>query len=309
MGQDIFIFRVTPGESGTRLDVFLAARQEGLSRSRLRELLDRGLVSVGGKQAKASYRVKGGEEVSLEVPPPRETAVQPEDIPLDIVFEDRDIIVINKPVGMVVHPAAGHSRGTLVNALLYHCRDLSGIGGERRPGIVHRLDKDTSGLLVAAKNDEAHQSLAAQLKERTMQRVYYALVHGMIQEGGATIEAPIGRHPRDRKKMAVTRGREAVTSFTVLERAPGYTFLRLELKTGRTHQVRVHLAFIGYPVVGDQVYGPARSRAGLPGQALHAGNLGFSHPATGQSLVLKAPLPGFFHDLLEALGFSGKDRV
>ena len=290
---------VSKEEEGKRLDVFLMEKQPEYTRSRIQNLIKEGRVKVRGKEMKANYRVKDGDEIVMVIPAPKEITVKPENIPLDIMYEDADIVVINKPVGMVVHPAAGHYSGTLVNALLFHCKDLSGIGGKLRPGIVHRLDKDTSGILVAAKNDTAHLSLSEQLKERAVKREYFALVHGIIKEKYGTIDAPVGRHPRERKKMAVTkgRGRKAVTHFEVLERFPKHTFLKLKLETGRTHQIRVHLSYIGHPVLGDNVYGPRKKKPGISHQVLHAGILGFTHPRKGDYIEFSAPLPESFKEI------------
>ena len=298
-----YCFLVSPEESGKRLDIFLMEKNPAYSRSRLQALIAEGMISLKGKRVKSNYKVKEGDQVYMEVPPPREVTVEPENIPLPILYQDQDIVVVNKPAGMVVHPAAGHYRGTLVNALLYHCRDLSGVGGELRPGIVHRLDKDTSGILVAAKNDSAHHSLAHQLKKRSMKREYQALVHGRIKEDRAMVDAPIGRHHKDRKKMAVTKGRirEAVTHFEVLERFERYTYLRLKLETGRTHQIRVHMAYIGYPLLGDGQYGTSKNEFNLTGQALHAGTLGFNHPQSENYMEFFAPLPEHFQRILSAL--------
>ncbi len=287
-------------EVGKRLDVFLMEKCTDFSRSRIQGLIKQGRVKISGKKVKANYRVKDGDKILMEVPPPEDINIKPEDIPLDILYEDVDIIIINKPVGIVVHPAAGHYSGTLVNALLFHCKDLSGIGGKLRPGIVHRLDKDTSGILVAAKNDIAHLSLSGQLKERTIKREYYALVHGRISENYGTIDAPIGRHPRERKKMAVTEGkvRKAVTHFEVLERFSKHAFLKLILETGRTHQIRVHLSYIGHPVLGDNVYGPRKNKLDISHQALHAGVLGFIHPRKGEYMEFSAPLSESFKEII-----------
>lgn len=298
-----YCFLVSSEESGKRLDIFLMEKNPDFSRSRLQALIAEGMIFLKGKKVKSNYRVKKGDQIFMEVPPPRKVTVEPENIPLPILYQDQDIVVVNKPVGMVVHPAAGHYQGTLVNALLFHCRDLSGVGGELRPGIVHRLDKDTSGILVAAKNDSAHHSLAHQLKKRSVKREYQALVHGRIKENRATVDAPIGRHHKDRKKMAVTKGRtrEAVTHFEVLERFDRYTYLRLKLETGRTHQIRVHMAYIGYPLLGDVQYGPLKNEFNQAGQALHAGTLGFIHPRSGNYMEFFAPLPEHFKRILSAL--------
>ncbi|GEA15048.1 pseudouridine synthase [Moorella sp. E308F] len=295
---------VTPEDRGKRLDSWLAGKLEGVSRSRVQQLLDAGKVAFsGGGRPKANYRLRGEEKIQVNLPEPVRLEVRPEPIPLDILYEDEDVIVVNKPQGMVVHPAPGNEHGTLVNALLYHCGDLSGINGVLRPGIVHRLDKDTSGILVAAKNDAAHLGLAAQVKAHSMKRVYLALVHGVVTEPRGRIEAPIGRHPVDRQRMAVTdkNSREAITHYRVLEQFDRYTLLEARLETGRTHQIRVHMAFLGHPVVGDPKYGPRRCPFDLPGQLLHAGCLGFNHPVRGDYLEFTAPPPPIFLRVLENL--------
>jgi len=292
---------VGPREAGRRLDLFLAARLAGFSRSRAQHLVAGGRATVNGSPARSSMRLRPGDLVRVELPPPVNSKAEPEDLPLEIVYEDDHLLVVNKPRGMVVHPAAGHSSGTLVNALLYRVRDLSGIGGVLRPGIVHRLDRDTSGLLVVAKNDAAHGALAAQLKDRRMTREYLALVRGRL-EGEGTVEAPVGRHPVDRKRMAVVPGgKPALTRFKVLAPYPDYTLLSLKLATGRTHQIRVHMAHIGHPVAGDPVYG---GRCGLPlsGQFLHAARLAFDHPVTGERMVFQVPLPPELASVLATLG-------
>ncbi len=298
-------YEVMPGEEhrGQRLDVFLAGEIPGLTRSYIQQLVDEGLVTVSQKPVKASYKVKPGEQIVVEVPEPAELVVAAEKIPLDIVYEDRDVIVVNKPQGMVVHPAAGNYSGTLVNALLGHCTDLSGINGVMRPGIVHRLDKDTSGVMMAAKNDAAHLSLAGQIKDRTVLRKYIALVHGVITEPAGVVDAPVGRDPRERKRMAVVtrHGKPAVTRYRVLQRLGGYTLVECKLETGRTHQIRVHMAYIGHPVAGDPVYGPRKSPFVLAGQALHAAVLGFQHPSSGEYLEFSAPLPEYMEKLLNDL--------
>ncbi len=296
-------YEVREGDTGKRLDVFLAGEAEDYSRSHIQRLVGAGLASINGVIVRASYKVKQGDLVRLEIPEPAGVEAQAENIPLDIYYEDNDLIVINKPRGMVVHPAAGNYSGTVVNALLYHCRDLSGINGVLRPGIVHRLDKDTSGLLMVAKNDAAHVSLAGQLKERSIVRIYLALVHGKVKEASGVIDAPIGRDPKNRQKMAVVHknSRHAVTNYQVQSRYTGYTCLRLKLETGRTHQIRVHLAFIGHPVAGDPKYGPAKPHFNLAGQFLHAAVIGFKHPRTGAYLEFTAPLPGELEAILSGL--------
>ena len=298
--------RLTPLEedTGTRLDSFLSRRVEGLTRSAAARLLTEGCVTCDGAVPGKSYRIAGGEELCVILPEAEEPEAVPPDIPLDVVYEDEDVIVVNKPVGMVVHPAPGHPDGTLVNALLHHCGDsLSGIGGEKRPGIVHRIDRDTSGLIIAAKNDRAHLSLAAQLQDHSLSRVYEAVAVGGLREDRGTVDAPIGRHPVDRKRMAVDRqnGREAVTHWRVLARYPGFTHVECRLETGRTHQIRVHLASIGHPLLGDVVYGSKKPVPGLAGQCLHARRLRFTHPSTGQLVELECPLPGWFQDVLDRL--------
>ena len=280
-------------DAGKRLDSFLAANVPELTRSAAQRLIEEGRVCVNGKAAAKSCKLSGGEEVAVELPEPENTDITAQDIALDIIYEDDDVIVVNKPVGLVVHPAPGHPDGTLVNALLYHCGDsLSGIGGEKRPGIVHRIDRDTSGLIIAAKNDFAHQHLAAQLQDHSLARTYEAVVIGNLRADSGTIDAPIGRHHTDRKRMAVTShgGRNAVTHWEVLERFPGYTHVRCRLETGRTHQIRVHMAHIGHPIYGDTVYGQKRAVPGMTGQCLHAVGLRFIHPRSGAAVELKCPL-------------------
>ena len=274
-----------------------------LTRSYLQKLLKENLAEVNGKIVKANYKVKKGDQISLELPEVQEPEAFPENIPLDILYEDEDVLLVNKPKGMVVHPAAGHLSGTLVNGVLYHCRgQLSGINGVLRPGIVHRIDRDTTGVLVVCKNDRAHQSLAAQLKEHSITRKYRAIVLGSLKEDG-TVNAPIGRHPVDRKKMAVNwkNGKEAVTHYHVLEELKGYTYIECQLETGRTHQIRVHMASIGHPLLGDSVYGPSRCPFSLEGQCLHAMVLGFLHPSTGVYMEFESPLPEYFEKLLQKL--------
>lgn len=295
---------VTSEEAGQRADSLLARRLEGLTRSAAARLLEEGRVTDRGRPAAKNLRVQPGQVLEVQLPEPEEPEARPQNIPLDVVYEDQDVIVVNKPTGMVVHPAPGHPDGTLVNALLYHCGEsLSGIGGQKRPGIVHRIDRDTSGLIIAAKNDRAHLSLAAQLQDHSLSRVYEAVAVGGLREDCGTVDAPIGRHPVDRKRMAVDRqnGREAVTHWRVLARYPGFTHVECRLETGRTHQIRVHLASIGHPLLGDVVYGSKKPVPGLAGQCLHARRLRFTHPSTGQLVELECPLPGWFQDVLDRL--------
>lgn len=288
--------------AGVRLDAFLSA-DGALTRSQAARLIAEGRVRVNGKLAAKSARLSGGETVTVDVPQLRETALPPQDIPLDVVYEDDDVIVVNKPTGLVVHPAPGHPDGTLVNALLHHCGDsLSGIGGEKRPGIVHRIDRDTSGLIIAAKNDAAHLALSAQLKDHSLSRTYECLVTGNMKQDSGTVDAPIGRSSADRKKMAVVpTGRRAVTHWEVVARYPGVTHLRCRLETGRTHQIRVHMAYIGHPILGDTVYGAKKPVPGLTGQCLHATGLRFVHPRTGEPVELHCPLPPEFTAMLQKL--------
>lgn len=296
---------LTAAESGQRLDVWLSSALS-LTRSTVQRLLASGAVSAGGKTARKNDKTVSGRTYTVGVPEtPAVADAQPQAIPLDIVFEDMDVIVVNKPRGMVVHPAPGHPDGTLVNALLAHCGpSLSGIGGVQRPGIVHRIDKDTSGLLIAAKNDTAHQFLARQLKDHTLSRIYEAVVIGHMREDCGTIDAPIGRHPTDRKRQAVNVriARPAVTHYQVLARYKGYTHVRCQLETGRTHQIRVHMASIGHPLLGDLVYGRKKLEMGLSGQCLHAKELTFVHPLTRETMHLTTQLPAYFCDVLARLG-------
>ncbi len=290
--------------AGERLDRYLAGAVEGLTRSAAAKLLEEGQVTLGGKPLGKNYRLQGGEVLTVSLPEPEPAEALPQNIPLDVVYEDADLIVINKPVGLVVHPAPGHPDGTLVNALLFHCAgSLSGVGGALRPGIVHRIDLDTSGLLVAAKNDFAHLSLSAQLQDHSLRRTYEAVVVGNVREDRGTVDAPIGRHPTDRKKMAVTdkNSRPAVTHYEVLRRYPGYTYLRCRLETGRTHQIRVHMAYIGHPLYGDTVYGAKKGAADMTGQCLHAVALDLTHPRTGERMHFTCPLPEEFTRLLQKL--------
>ncbi|MCI8422716.1 MAG: RluA family pseudouridine synthase [Lawsonibacter sp.] len=290
---------------GERADAFLARCVPGLTRSAAQRLLEREGARRAGVPLRKNDRLSLGDTVEVTLPEPEPVPLVPQNIPLDVVYEDADLIVVNKPVGLVVHPAPGHPDGTLVNALLYHCGDtLSGINGELRPGIVHRIDRDTSGLLIAAKNDRAHLALAAQLQDHSLSRVYEAVAVGGLREDAGTVDAPIGRHPVNRKKMAIDPrgGRAAVTHWTVLARFSGYTHLECRLETGRTHQIRVHLASIGHPLLGDTVYGSKKPVPGLAGQCLHARRLRFVHPATGQRMELECPLPAWFQAVLERLG-------
>ena len=295
---------LTADREGERLDAFLARSVPGLTRSAAQKLLEDGAVTLSGRPGKKNDRTVVGIEVSVTLPQPEPLDVLPQNIPLDVVYEDDDVIVVNKPVGMVVHPAPGHPDGTLVNALLYHCgSSLSGINGVLRPGIVHRIDRDTSGLIIAAKNDRAHLALAAQLQDHTLARVYEAVAVGNLKEDSGTVDAPIGRHPVDRKKMAVDRknGRPAVTHWSVLARYPGYTRVECRLETGRTHQIRVHMASIGHPLLGDVVYGSKKPFPGLAGQCLHAKRLRFLHPSTGEPVEVECPLPQWFTDVLKKI--------
>ena len=296
-------------ESADRIDALLAQNVPGLTRSAAQRLLDAGAVSVDGRPVKKNYKCSAGDRIELRLPETREAELVPQDIPLDIVYEDGDVVVVNKPRGMVVHPAPGHPDATLVNALMHHCgASLSGIGGEKRPGIVHRIDKDTSGLLIAAKNDFSHLSLSAQLSDRSLSRVYEAVVRGNFREDSGTVDAPVGRHPTDRKKMAVTdkNSRPAVTHWEVIARYRGYTHIRCRLETGRTHQIRVHMAHIGHPLLGDHVYGAPSPDKGLEGQCLHARELKFIHPRTGEPVHIQTELPPYFLDVLKKLAPNGK---
>ena len=304
MAEEERILEVTPDFDGKRIDQCLTASFSDCSRSFLQKLLKDGKVSINGKTQKASSKVAAGDAVLVLLPEPEELNVEPENIPLDILYEDDDLLVVNKPKGMVVHPAAGHSSGTLVNALMYHCKDsLSGINGVLRPGIVHRIDMDTTGSLIVCKTDMAHKVIAAQLKEHSIHRCYRAIVHGVIKEDSGVIDAPIGRNPTDRKKMAINEqnGKRAVTHFKVLKRFRQFTYIECELETGRTHQIRVHMASLQHPLLGDSVYGPAKSPYKLQGQTLRAMTIGFIHPATGGYMEFSAPLPAYFEELLHKL--------
>ena len=287
-----------------RLDKVVSILDTTLSRSMIQKMLDEGNILVNERQEKASYKTKLNDEISVEEIVAKEIELKAQDIPVDIIYEDSDIIVVNKPKGMVVHPANGNPDGTLVNAIMHICKDsLSGIGGEIRPGIVHRIDKDTSGLLIVAKNDKAHINLSEQIKNREIIKKYVALVRGVIKENTATIDMPIGRSDKDRKKMAVRKdGKKAVTHFDVIERYKGYTYLDVKIDTGRTHQIRVHMAEIGYPIVGDGVYSNGKNPFGVTGQMLHAKSLEFKHPTTGKTMKLEAPLPEYFTKVLNELG-------
>lgn len=295
-------FLVDDKDIDKRLDIYISDKLEGKSRSYIQNLIKSGNVCVFNKVKKSNYKLKLKDEINIEIPESEELNVNPENIPLDILYEDKDVIVVNKPQGMVVHPAPGNYNGTLVNALLYHCKDLSGINGVLRPGIVHRIDKDTSGVLVVAKNDLAHNSLAAQLKEHSMNRIYNALVEGRIREDSGTIDKPLARDPKERIKIAVVRdGRRAVTHYKVIERYNSNTFIECKLETGRTHQIRVHMAYLGHPLVGDPVYGYKKQKFKLQGQMLHARVLGFVHPTTGEYMEFSAELPEYFKNIIEIL--------
>lgn len=299
--MEILQYIVQEEDAGERLDKIISEKFEEFSRSQIKKMIEAEAIFVNKQIEKPSYQVKWGDFITIHVEDPIPLAVLPEAIPLDIYYEDQDVIVVNKPKGMVVHPANGHYTGTLVNAILAHCTDLSGINGVIRPGIVHRIDKDTSGLLVIAKNDQAHISLAQQFKEKSTLREYYALCHGHIKVDQGTIDAPINRDTKDRQKMAVVAGgRNAITHFEVIERLGNFTFIRCRLETGRTHQIRVHMSYIGYPLVGDEKYGPKKV-VGDRGQFLHAAKLGFQHPRTGEFLEFSAPLPEYFEKFLNDL--------
>ena len=297
------LLRASEESKNQRLDAFLASSLDGLTRSQATRLIESGEVAVNGRAVSKSYKLAGGEDIAVTLPEPEPVEAVPQDIPLDVVYEDADVIVVNKPSGMVVHPAPGHPDGTLVNALLYHCAGtLSGVGGALRPGIVHRIARDTSGLIIAAKNDAAHQYLSAQLADHTLARTYECIVVGALREDRGTVNAPIARHPTDRKRMAVVAGgREAVTHWEVIARYPGYTHVRCRLETGRTHQIRVHMAYIGHPILGDTVYGAKKEVPGLTGQCLHAVGLRFLHPRTHEVVELSCPLPEEFTRMLQKI--------
>ena len=302
--MDFFTAAPEEDEIGKRIDVYIAEYKEELSRSRVQKLIENGLVTVNGKAVKSNYKLRKGDILEVEIPDPEPLEIEAADIPLDIIYEDKDVAIVNKPQGMVVHPAPGHYSGTLVNALMYHCKDdLSGINGQMRPGIVHRIDKDTSGVLMIAKSDAAHNSLAQQLAVHSITRKYYAVVCGNIKEDSGTVDKPIGRSPKDRKKMAVVQGgRRAVTHYRVLERFGGkYTLIEAQLETGRTHQIRVHMASLGHPLLGDTVYGSEKQPFKLQGQVLHAKVLGFNHPSDGRYVEFESPLPEYFEKLLTKL--------
>lgn len=300
------LFTAEDRDKGKRIDVFLSEEIEDISRSAVQKHIENGSILVNGSKVSKNCKLEAGDSITVDLPEPQEAEILPEDIPLDILYEDSDVIVINKPQDMVVHPAPGHYSGTLVNALMYHCgNDLSGINGVMRPGIVHRIDKDTSGILVIAKSDRAHFSLSKQLAEHTMTREYYAIVYNGFSEESGTVDAPIGRHPKERKKMAVVRdktSRHAVTHYSVIKKLKGnFTLVKLRLETGRTHQIRVHMAYIGHPLLGDEVYGPKKPPLKLKGQVLHAKVLGFIHPATGEYMEFETPLPEYFENLINSI--------
>lgn len=298
-----FTIIVDASNTGERIDKYIADTLPGFSRSQIQKIIKDEKICANKKSVKANYKVNPGDEISIIIDEPEELNIEPEDIPLDILYEDNDLIVVNKPKGMVVHPAPGHYSGTLVNALMYHCRDnLSGINGVLRPGIVHRIDMDTTGALVICKNDKAHASLSAQLKEHSITRYYEAICHGTFKELTGTVDAPLGRCPNDRKKMAiVANGRHAVTHYEVLQTFDKYSYIRCKLETGRTHQIRVHMASLHHPLLGDELYSPYKAPFKLQGQCLHARILGFIHPSTGEYMEFEAPLPKYFEDLLTKL--------
>ncbi len=302
------LISVAPEKAGERIDKVICAALREMSRSAVQKIIDEGGVSIGSAVITKNYKVRAGDMIKVIIPEARELSVEAENIPLDIRYEDSDLLVVNKPKGMVVHPAAGNYEGTLVNALLYHCKDsLSGINGVIRPGIVHRIDKDTSGLLIVAKNDMAHISLAEQIKVHSFTREYQSVVYGKMKNESGTVDAPIGRHTVDRKKMAVTpkNSKNAVTHYSVINEYKDFTHLRLRLETGRTHQIRVHMSYIGHPVAGDAVYGPKKVIEYLSGQCLHAGLIGFRHPRTNEYIEIKSELPDYFTDFLRRIGKNG----
>lgn len=301
-------FIVEREEIGKRLDAYLSLKNEKISRTMVQKLIEEGNILVNGKNPKASYKVSEGDKITLEEIEPKEISLKAQDIAVDIIYEDKDIIVVNKPKGLVVHPANGNPDGTLVNAIMSICKgSLSGIGGEIRPGIVHRLDKDTSGIIIIAKNDEAHINLSEQIKNRKVKKTYIALVRGFVKENEATINMPIGRSQKDRKKMAVVKnGKNAITHIKVLERFNNYTLLQVNIETGRTHQIRVHLSEIGYPIVGDYTYSNGKNEFGIVGQCLHAKSLKFRHPITNEEMYLEAELPQYFKDVIKKLEETSK---
>lgn len=302
--EDIYEINIEKERAGERIDKLITDMlSSGYSRSYVQKLINNENVLVNEKQIKSNYKVSENDIVKIMIPYPEEFNIEPENIPLDIVYEDNDVILINKPKGMVVHPSAGHYRGTLVNALMYHCTNLSGINGVMRPGIVHRIDMNTTGIIVACKNDAAHISLSEQLKEHSITRYYYAICHNCFNEPSGTVNAPIGRHPVDRKKMAINfkNGKEAITHYEVIENLKNYAFIKCKLETGRTHQIRVHMASISHPLLGDDVYCNAKCPFDLQGQTLHAGVLGFIHPRTGKYVEFEAPLPDYFEKVLKKL--------
>lgn len=305
--MEVQTYEVPPQEAGVRLDQFLV-QSSGLSRAGVQRLIDHGLIRIGDRPRKASYRVRGGDRIIVTVPPPARSEIEPEPIPLDLLYEDQDLLIVNKPPGLVVHPAAGHHGGTLVNALLYYCPELTGIGGEGRPGIVHRLDKETSGCLVVAKTEKAHQILSRQFQTRDVKKTYLALVHGSVRAGQRTIAVPIGRHETERKRMGVRthKGRETETRFRVVRAGSDCSLVEVVPTTGRTHQIRVHMAAIGHPVIGDKLYGGRRERKSrwkVPRHLLHAWKLAFAHPRTGTWVESVAPLPPDFHQFLDTVGW------
>ena len=302
--SDALIIIVPPEGDGARIDKLISESDHGISRSAAAKIIEEGGVTVNFKPVSKNYKCKENDKIVIQIPEAKPLEAAPQNIPLDIVYEDNDLLVVNKPKGMVTHPAAGNYEGTLVNALLYHCgNSLSGINGIIRPGIVHRIDKDTSGLLIVAKNDIAHTGLARQIKEHSFERAYECVVHGNVKEDRGTVDQPIGRHPKERKKMAVTfkNSKSAVTHYEVIKRYGDFTHLRCILETGRTHQIRVHMAYIGHPVAGDEVYGPKKVQKGLNGQCLHAKHIGFVHPKTGQWLEFESPLPEYFTNFINKL--------
>ena len=302
--EDVINLYIEEHGVGERIDKFLSDMLSSYSRSHIQKLINDNLVLVNNKNIKSNYKLSKNDSLTVYIPFPTEYEILPEDIPLDIVYEDDDVILVNKPKGMVVHPAAGHYSGTLVNALMHHCKDnLSGINGVLRPGIVHRIDMDTTGIIVACKNDAAHNSLSEQLKVHSITRYYYAICHNAFKEESGTVNAPLGRHPQDRKKMAINykNGKEAITHYEVIENFSKYAFIRCKLETGRTHQIRVHMASIGHPLLGDNVYCNAKTPFKLQGQTLHAGVLGFVHPRTGEYMEFEAELPDYFKELLKKI--------